>query len=200
MNDSNDISRLYRQFGGDPDQYREIGRTNQAIASRQRWPLLAAIQPGQGYVPPAVGSEPADSVLPRTAWPPAATIPEASMLFPIEPATAISEPLFAAPPLYAAPPVQGQDQSEAAEPHVVPARMEPFAAATAANQADETAPAPLPPTPLDLPQVRAIPQPAVHEPVPPSSSLQSVFARLAQPARHDVRAETSPPLSKLANK
>lgn len=189
MSDSNDISSLYRQFGGDPGQYQEIGRTNQAIAARERWPLLAAIQPGQGFVPPAVGAEPANSALPRSAWPPAAAIPEPSMLFPAEPEAA-PEP---------APIETAVDDAQAAEPHVVPARLEPFTAAMAANQANEAAPATLRSVPMDTPK-KAVPQSTAQDPGQPSRSLQSVFARLAKPPRNDVHAETGPPLNKLLAK
>ncbi|MBQ2646045.1 MAG: hypothetical protein IJF82_01600 [Achromobacter sp.] len=55
MRDDNDITSLYREFGGDPRNYREIGREDRARAARGRWPLLNRIRPGQSGVPPAAG-------------------------------------------------------------------------------------------------------------------------------------------------
>ncbi|ARP97161.1 cellulose biosynthesis protein BcsP [Bordetella genomosp. 13] len=55
MNDASDISSLYQRFGGDADQYLELGQSNHAQASRERWPLLSAIRPELAMVPPAVG-------------------------------------------------------------------------------------------------------------------------------------------------
>ncbi|WP_043208947.1 cellulose biosynthesis protein BcsP, partial [Bordetella pseudohinzii] len=59
MRDISDISSLYREFGGDPRNYREIGQEGRAAAARGRWPLLGRIRPGVAAVPPAVGG-PAD--------------------------------------------------------------------------------------------------------------------------------------------
>lgn len=73
--DTSDISSLYRQFGGDPGHYREIGRTNRAEVARQRWPLLGDVQPGTRYVPPKVGSSTADRPVVAASWPPLAVPP-----------------------------------------------------------------------------------------------------------------------------
>ncbi|CAB3902998.1 hypothetical protein LMG26846_04609 [Achromobacter insuavis] len=72
MRDDNDITSLYREFGGDPRNYREIGREDRAHAARGRWPLLSRIRPGQASVPPAAGDSPADRPAQAVAWPLAA--------------------------------------------------------------------------------------------------------------------------------
>lgn len=41
---SDDIANLYRQFGGQPDNYQELGRDNVVRQSRERWPLLADVR------------------------------------------------------------------------------------------------------------------------------------------------------------
>ncbi|WP_373744915.1 cellulose biosynthesis protein BcsP, partial [Achromobacter insuavis] len=69
MRDDNDITSLYREFGGDPRNYREIGREDRAHAARGRWPLLSRIRPGQASVPPAAGDSPADRPAQAVAWP-----------------------------------------------------------------------------------------------------------------------------------
>jgi hypothetical protein len=45
MNDSNDIANLFKQFGGDPLDYQETSRLNEASHARARWAVLAAIDP-----------------------------------------------------------------------------------------------------------------------------------------------------------
>ncbi|MCZ2496866.1 hypothetical protein GN316_08865 [Xylophilus sp. Kf1] len=41
---SDDIANLYRQFGGAPENYKELGRDNVVRQSRERWPLLADVR------------------------------------------------------------------------------------------------------------------------------------------------------------
>lgn len=41
---SDDIANLFRQFGGAPDSYKELGRDNVVRQSRERWPLLANVR------------------------------------------------------------------------------------------------------------------------------------------------------------
>lgn len=44
MKSPNDISSLFKMLGENPEQYQEIVRDIDALKSRERWPLLAAIQ------------------------------------------------------------------------------------------------------------------------------------------------------------
>lgn len=41
---SDDIANLFRQFGGAPENYKELGRDNVVRQSRERWPLLATLR------------------------------------------------------------------------------------------------------------------------------------------------------------
>lgn len=54
MSQSNDLSKLFDRFGGDPEGYREIVREEGASEARGRWPLLAAMQADRGVGAPPV--------------------------------------------------------------------------------------------------------------------------------------------------
>lgn len=51
MSISSDISSLFKQFGGRPDQYQEIAQANKEHESLERWPNIA--QPGGAVMPVA---------------------------------------------------------------------------------------------------------------------------------------------------
>jgi hypothetical protein len=51
MNPSRDIEKLFDKFGGDTGNYQEIGRENEAIHARTRWPLLATLDLSQPSIP-----------------------------------------------------------------------------------------------------------------------------------------------------
>jgi Cellulose biosynthesis protein BcsR-like len=51
MNPSRDIEKLFDKFGGDAGNYQEIGRENEAIHARTRWPLLATLDLSQPSIP-----------------------------------------------------------------------------------------------------------------------------------------------------
>lgn len=51
MNPSRDIKKLFDRFGGDAGNYQEIGRENEAIHARTRWPLLATLDLSQPSIP-----------------------------------------------------------------------------------------------------------------------------------------------------
>ena len=53
MSQDTDIQNLFRQFNGQPTQYKEIARAEASEGARHRWPLLDAIRLQQGPVPPA---------------------------------------------------------------------------------------------------------------------------------------------------
>jgi len=55
MKESDDIANLFRHFDGQPGQYQEISRANEARQSRERWPLLASIEADQAAQFPPVG-------------------------------------------------------------------------------------------------------------------------------------------------
>ncbi|MEK7945939.1 cellulose biosynthesis protein BcsP [Pigmentiphaga sp. YJ18] len=80
MKESDDIANLFRHFGGQPGQYQEISRANEARQSRERWPLLASIEADQAARLPPVEAPvfgdlpqaPQPTVLPAAARPVAA--------------------------------------------------------------------------------------------------------------------------------
>lgn len=80
MKESDDIANLFRHFGGQPGQYQEISRANEARQSRERWPLLASIEADQAAERPPVDvpvlgnvpQAPQPAVQPATAQPVAA--------------------------------------------------------------------------------------------------------------------------------
>jgi hypothetical protein len=64
MNPSRDIEKLFDKFGGDAGNYQEIGRENEAIHARTRWPLLATLDLSQPSIPNIAPRR--DTLLPQT--------------------------------------------------------------------------------------------------------------------------------------
>jgi hypothetical protein len=64
MKSSNDISGLFKMLGENPEHYQEIVRDVDAQKSRERWPLLAAIQASEA-APSAPGLRRSARELPR---------------------------------------------------------------------------------------------------------------------------------------
>ncbi|OXC75532.1 cellulose biosynthesis protein BcsP [Caballeronia sordidicola] len=64
MNPSRDIEKLFDKFGGDAGNYQEIGRENEAVHARTRWPLLATLDLSQPSIPNIVPRR--DAHLPHT--------------------------------------------------------------------------------------------------------------------------------------
>ncbi|MCY0387543.1 cellulose biosynthesis protein BcsP [Robbsia sp. Bb-Pol-6] len=54
MTTSEDVSNLFRKFGGQPEQYQELSRDAQAEESKARWPLLASLRLAEHAVAPSV--------------------------------------------------------------------------------------------------------------------------------------------------
>jgi hypothetical protein len=54
MSASEDVSNLFRKFGGQPDQYQELSRESQAEESKARWPLLSSLQLDSTTAAPSV--------------------------------------------------------------------------------------------------------------------------------------------------
>ncbi|WP_395757201.1 cellulose biosynthesis protein BcsP [Achromobacter sp. EB05] len=220
MRDDNDITSLYREFGGDPRNYREIGREDRARAARGRWPLLNRIRPGQSGVPPAAGDSPADRPARAAAWPlaPGAAVAALplSRFSPVRRGAAVDAAKVAAlihgarvqrPPLDAleiprqslreAPPAPAAAPVVAAPVAVEPAAVEPPATEPLAAEP------PARPAPKVLIEPTLAPErPAAtapeSEPASAATPLQGVFARLARTPRVD--AAQDPPSSKAAKK
>lgn len=146
MKESDDIANLFRHFGGQPGQYQEISRANEARQSRERWPLLASIEADQAAQRPpvdvAIHQDAPQAQAPQPAIPPVAVQPVAPPPDP-EPA-----PQPAAPhagriephlsPDLASPPPSGQAAEKPRAAAIVPPRpgglrdrMRPLAALAA---------------------------------------------------------------------
>lgn len=220
MRDDNDITSLYREFGGDPRNYREIGREDRARAARGRWPLLNRIRPGQSGVPPAAGDSPADRPARAAAWPlaPGAAVAALplSRFSPVRRGAAVDAAKVAAlihgtrvqrPPLDAleiprqslreAPPAPAAAPVVAAPVAVEPAAVEPPATEPLAAE-PPARPAPkvlIEPTLAPERPAATVPE---SEPASAATPLQGVFARLARTPRVD--AAQDPPSSKAAKK
>lgn len=220
MRDDNDITSLYREFGGDPRNYREIGREDRARAARGRWPLLSRIRPGQPGVPPAAGDSPADRPARAAAWPlaPGAAVAALplSRFSPVRRGAAVDAAKVAAlihgarvqrPPLDAleiprqssreAPPAPAAAPVVAAPVAVEPAAVEPRAAEPLAAEPPARPAAKVLIEPTLAPERPAATAPE-SEPASAATPLQGVFARLARTPRVD--AAQDPPSSKAAKK
>ncbi len=205
MRDDNDITSLYREFGGDPRNYREIGREDRAHAARGRWPLLSRIRPGQAGVPPAAGDSPADRPAQAVAWPlaPGAAVSALplSRFTPVRRGAAVDAAKVAA--LIRGARVQ-RPALDALEIPRAPLREAPLAPAAepvvAAPVAAEPPARPAPKVLIEPTLAPERPAAVAPEPAPASAAtpLQGVFARLARTAPAD--ATQDPPSSKAAKK
>ncbi|MGI4860804.1 MAG: cellulose biosynthesis protein BcsP [Janthinobacterium lividum] len=54
MTTSEDVSNLFRKFGGTAEQYQELSREGQAEESKARWPLLASLRLAEHAAAPSV--------------------------------------------------------------------------------------------------------------------------------------------------
>jgi hypothetical protein len=113
MSVSDDVGNLFRRFGGDADQYQEVGRDDDAKHAALRWPLLNALDiahPGQVPVAErAASAAPAQAARlmqePPVVATPGPTVPplfarghrHASMPAPVSP-TPMGAGRFSAPP------------------------------------------------------------------------------------------------------
>ncbi|WP_052125617.1 cellulose biosynthesis protein BcsP [Bordetella trematum] len=84
MQGDSDISRLYREFGGDPGEYREITEQEKAEAARHRWPMFDRALPGDaGLMPPSVDEGRTEMPVPAAPWPPGGTSAAPAALPPV---------------------------------------------------------------------------------------------------------------------
>jgi hypothetical protein len=215
MDDSDDIANLFKQFGGRPDNYQEIGRANEAKLSRERWPLLSSVEATQASqfppVDPGREARPATAAVPpppaapvatpvvQAATPPHAPAREAVAAKPspvAPPAEARTEPHFSSLPAFAAPSVAA---AAAAPAPAAPSTPQAEFIAPRPRSAPATRPAtvntPSPLTRLSRPAPEPVaavePQTTAQPPASASRDLQSIFARLAQPQPPaDTRTES----------
>jgi hypothetical protein len=197
MTESDDIANLFKHFGGQPDQYREIARSNDAKMSRARWPLLSAVEATQASDAPPVqphlrGAAPTEPVL---ATPPAAapavTAAAASTVAPAGPSAEFIPPRPRAPARFEhRPPADvampfGRMVPEAPTPlHAAPAPTptQPAPVTMQLQQQPAAAPAPAAPAPFAAPLAAA-----------PSATTRAVSTPPAHPAAASLPPALSPP-------
>lgn len=166
MQQPNDISSLYQEFGGKPDTYRELTRSREADVARGRWPLINALEtlpqevpsvrPGEAAGAPPPQWQTRAPVLVQATQPPAAA--PAALAAPVTPPAQIT-------PVVPAAPVEQriEPRLDAAPAGVTPAWLAGHTVAAVAQPA---------------PAVAANPAPAVlQEPTTPVAA----FARQAAP-------------------
>lgn len=175
---SDDIANLYRQFGGQPDNYQELGRDNVVRQSRERWPLLANVrqQEAARAVRPVTGHDPLAA--------PAAGGPLPTVFDEAAAATAAAEAAHR-PPI-AARPRPAVSQATPADPVEPVLSAEPLAPAAAAPVAPAAPVVSANPAPFARPAPSAAPFASPPVTVAPASvaagnELQGMFARLARP-------------------
>lgn len=181
MNASRDIEKLFDNFGGNPAEYQEIGRENEARSARTRWPLLATLDFSQPPIPAvAQQSEARDKM--RA---PAATRLEMNDRTPgATPIKRSDAPLFARPHRRAVPPVGNVILPE------VPRGGARFAELPTAGQTFESAEiSGNVPAPAMAPQVAAASQAA---PTPPAAFTAAFTAAPSAPLPRPVLPVAAP--------
>ncbi|MDH2235845.1 cellulose biosynthesis protein BcsP [Pigmentiphaga sp. GD03639] len=198
MKESDDIANLFRHFGGQPGQYQEISRANEARQSRERWPLLASIEADQAAQFPPVEA-PVPSV-PQAPQPAAAPPAADSALQPAAPPAGRIEPRLSPATASPPPPQEAPNPPRAAEfipprAGALSDRMRPAAALAAQQPAQVGEPAPRPaPAPRTAADTYAGPE---QEPAP---QLQALFTRLARPASRPTADKSSASLLERLNR
>lgn len=181
---TDDITHLYQEFGGKPQNYRELTRTREAERARDRWPLISRVEDlsaGVAVPPVRVGEDAGAEPLRWLAVvPPAQQPPQPQE----QPAAERVEPVLAPP--------QGPAQESAAAGSVLPWLRQPGRRAMPANAM------PVPAAPLNsAPAPAPTPQPAV---APMFASLHAAPApapAAAAPA-HMPEAATATPTPGVA--
>lgn len=193
MNDSDDIANLFKQFGGQADQYRELGRENDAKLSRERWPLLSSVEARQPTDAPPVQhrdglTQPVATGLGLAAL---RSGPPAMPATPVMPAAAPAPGVASSPPAPAAP-----------KPSMFGfgARLQRKEPSLRADIAPAVVPAPVAPTPVTPPATpvaapaaplsAAAPKPPSAEFIPPRAQPSTRFA-------HRVPAQASAPFERM---
>ncbi|WP_050455516.1 cellulose biosynthesis protein BcsP [Candidatus Burkholderia verschuerenii] len=146
MNTSRDIEKLFDHFGGNADDYQEIGRENEAKTARTRWPLLATLDFAQPAIPEIATRRDGQLNAPRTHVPASDEQAEPALT----PINRGKPPLFARAHRRAIPPVDSK------------ATVDEHRASRFGSPADDTAPAEIvqtAPTPVPPPVVAPVQQP-----------------------------------------
>ncbi|GAA4328803.1 hypothetical protein GCM10023144_14970 [Pigmentiphaga soli] len=193
MDDSDDIANLFKQFGGQVDQYQEIGRANEAKLSRERWPLLSSVEatraapippvrPGAGQ--PAASGAPAAQPFLNALRPPGPGRVEPQLA----PAAAPQAPFIPQQTPFPQQPPQARQAAPAAASPPAPAALASTPAPAAATPA---AAKPAPKAEFIPPRPRGGVQPAGREPGP-GSPLSFNFMASSTPAAESPAAPAPP--------
>lgn len=159
---ADDISNLFKQFGGQADRYQEIAQANEARLSRERWPLLNAIGSERAPSPPPVPA--ASSAPPPLTAEPVRETPRPFLS--ARTAEARRKPAMAPPPSPSASPLR--DRYVTPSPAPTPSEQPPAA--------QQEAPAAASPS---LTQLFSKLEAAAETPEP-AASTSSLFRRLSQ--------------------
>jgi len=190
MSQSDDLTKLFKRFGGDSTSYREITRSESAQQARARWPLLSAVQADRPEeVPPVALGELAGGPLRHASTPQPTPQPTRQPALQLAPQPVSPQPLIQAaaaqPPVppspaaqlapgFASPrpplPVRTAGLSPAGEPSPMPASATP---------ATPAAPAAL--APFTAPQAAHAMQAHAAKPAPAKLTLQQRLADMTVP-------------------
>lgn len=127
---ADDISNLFKQFGGQADRYQEIAQANEARLSRERWPLLNAIGSERAPSPPPVPA--ASSAPPPLTAEPVRETPRPFLS--ARAAEARREPSLAPPPPQSASPLRDRYVTPSPAPTPAAQQEAPAAAPTSLTQ------------------------------------------------------------------
>ncbi|MFQ1063672.1 cellulose biosynthesis protein BcsP [Bordetella trematum] len=187
MQGDSDISRLYREFGGDPGEYREITEQEKAEAARHRWPMFDRALPGDaGVMPPSVDEGRTEMPLPAAPWPPGGASAAPAALPPVS--SGHGAPLRRGAALGAGSTHRWWTDAQQAQPgEAQQGRVEP----ETISVAHESAPAAVPPV---EPAVVATPAPVaeIAEPEAPVAVEPAVVATPAAAPVAEVAAPEAP--------
>ena len=183
MQQPEDVVHLYKEFGGQPESYRELARTRDATQARERWPLISALgdlsATAAAGVPPVQANE--DPVRLERAW--HAALQPVPPVARAEPAIESVEPRGPLPE-----PVPAVSLARSTPVSHLPAPPAPMAGLVSAPAPVAPAPVPAsPPAPASgtsarlqslSPLSRLARPPAEAAPGAQPAGLQQVFARL----------------------
>ena len=170
MSKAEDITNLFRRFGGDAGSYHEIVERDQATAAKRTWPMLGDILPQAHQEAPAARQ--------------GAPVSQARQRQPDEPVRAAAKPPLRLSPLGAVEHVQQPVNDDPAPAQMVVAAVEPVLEGASAA-------APVP-TPVEI----HVPQPApfAFAPLPVRAPVEAT-ATVSQPPSHAAPQQVRMPVA-----
>ena len=211
MTQANDIAGLFKKLGTSPELYQELVRQNEVQKSRERWPLLSAIQANEPAPPPveirreAIRQAPPQAAAQpqQMAYAPAAPDPyEANFqTYPPSMQYAPAAPQPPQPQFAQQPPVAPVPQGFAPQPYTPPSQPFPqpgVGDAAAYPYPAQQAPAAAHPFLAQQPNAPYphVPQPQVHQPQVPQPQVHQ--PQMPQPHMPAAQPYVSPAPAALA--